>query len=238
MPGSATSGKLTILKWFEQIPAKRTILDVGPGWATYSKLLRQPGQVWHAIEIHKPYIERFSLTKYYDKIFVLDVCKFNPKITYDVIILGDVIEHIRKNQSISTLGRLFKKSQWCIVSIPLDEETHAPTDNCNEYWNNQHEEHVAAWSNKAFMQTISGLGGEIVAMEKYRELGIYLIATQTKKKYISEYAAKPIEWFLFHYTHWFENKEEGTIQRYKRKIRNRINKYSKSLTNRSTTQGH
>ena len=98
-------------------------INVGPGWATYSKLLRQPDQVWHTIEIHKPYIERFSLEKYYDKIFILDVCKFKPEITYDVIILGDVIEHIKKPQSISALGRLFKKSQWCIISLPLDKNT-------------------------------------------------------------------------------------------------------------------
>ena len=222
MPGSSSKGKLTISKWFQQIPNKKTILDVGPGWATYSKMLRKPKQVWHAVEIHEPYIKRFQLKKYYDKVFIVDVRKFEPEITYDVIILGDVIEHMHNKHSIKVLEKLFKKSRLCIVSLPLDDETHACSENCSDYWHNEHEEHKGAWSNKLFLKTILDLGGEILAMEKYQELGIYLIATTANNNYITEPITNPLEWFLFHYTNWYENREEGIINKYKRKIRNKI----------------
>src|SRR6266568_9286438 len=135
MPGSSVKGKLTISKWFQQIP-------------------------------DKTYIEQFQLDKYYDMVFVADIQNFKPSILYDIIILGDIIEHLPNEKSIKVLKRLFKKSRYCIISLPLDAETNAPSENSQDYWHNQHEEHTGRWSNRSIIQTIKDLGGELIAMEK------------------------------------------------------------------------
>lgn len=222
MPGSSKKGKLTITKWFEQIPKKRTILDVGPGWGTYSKLLRKKDQVWHAVEIHKPYISKFQLERYYNKIYLADIRLFQPKIEYDLIILGDILEHLSNKDAVTVLRNLFRKCNWCIISLPLDAETHASTDNSHKFWQNEHEEHKGSWSNKTFMNTIKSLNVEIISMEKYQELGIYLIAARAKKPYIFESIVKPTEWFFFHYTHRYENHENGFLKKYFKKLQNRL----------------
>jgi len=218
MPGSIVKGKLTISKWYQGIPKKKFILDVGPGWATYSKLLRSGGEIWHAVEIYKPYVDRYDLNKHYDKVFVNDIKKFDPKIIYDIVILGDVVEHLNNKDSIHVLKKLFVYSRWCIISLPLTAETHYPSENASSYFGNIHERHIGSWSNKLFLRTVIDLGGEIVAMEKYFDLAIYLIATQAKGKYTSEHFQNPKDWFLSKYSNWFKNKEEGIIQEYVRRI--------------------
>lgn len=224
MPGSSAKGKLILSQWFNGIPNKKFILDVGPGWGTYSKLLRKPGEVWHAVEIHEPYVARFELEKYYDKVYISDIRKFNPQVEYDVAILGDIVEHIENKDSIKVLQKLFKKAKWCIISLPLDAETHVDSHNSSDFWGNKHEEHIGSWANKTFLEAIDSIGGEIIAMEKYHELGVYLIATKTKENYTAEHITNPYEWFLSKYTSYYENKEENLVQKYKRKFKNRFYK--------------
>jgi 2-polyprenyl-3-methyl-5-hydroxy-6-metoxy-1,4-benzoquinol methylase len=57
------------------------ILDVGPGKGTYSTLLNNMGYQIDAIEIWRPYIEKYSLRKY-DNVYLGDILEFNVE-NYD-----------------------------------------------------------------------------------------------------------------------------------------------------------
>jgi len=186
MPGSSNKGKVTILEWRREMPPIKKILDVGPGWGTYIKLLKSSGEVWHAVEIHEPYVERFKLKKLYDKVFVGNIAEFEPADHYDLVILGDVLEHIEKQRALEVLGKVFSYAKFCLLSLPLDQETGVELDNHGEYWGNPYEKHLARWSNLDFLKQVLSLGGEPIAVKKYRELGVYLIACKSGDNFLNE----------------------------------------------------
>jgi len=190
MPGSSIKGKEQIAKWYNAINNKRYILDVGPGWGTYSKMLRSSNEKWHAVEVHKKYIERFNLNRYYDKIYIADIRTFRPSRTYDVIICGDVIEHVTNEQAKKVLRKLLDRTSYLIISLPLDKETHASRGTGDIDWGNPHELHSGSWSNKMFISTIVEIGGDIIALEKYSELAIYLIKNSKSKLPINMFSEK------------------------------------------------
>lgn len=182
MPGSSSKGKERIVKWFEAIESKNLILDIGPGWGTYSKILKAKGQTWHAVEVHEKYIDRFGLNKLYDKIFIKNIKEFITKNNYDIVILGDVLEHIDNKSASIVIKRLIEKARYLIVSLPLDAETHASKGTGDVDWGNPHELHAGSWSNKMFIHEIYLQGGEVIALEKYSELAVYLIRGSKSKK--------------------------------------------------------
>lgn len=186
MPGSSPKGKIAILDWRKELPGVKTILDVGPGWGTYSKLLRNPEEEWDAVEIFEPYIKKFKLHKYYNHIYNVNIVDFTSTRQYDLVILGDVLEHLPKEESLTVLKKIFSFSKYCLLSLPLDEETGANLDNAHDYWHNIHEIHLSEWSNYDFLKTVSDLGGEIIALKKYQELGVYLIACKQEDNYLQE----------------------------------------------------
>ena len=95
MPRSLIDGKAWISHEVTRLrPA--TLLDVGPGQGTYSDLLRgvTPGSSWSCVEIFQPYVEMFELRRKYDVVHVADIRSFSWPTRYDVVILGDVLEHL------------------------------------------------------------------------------------------------------------------------------------------------
>src|ERR1035437_3330055 len=94
MPGSSETGNAQIKLWFDEVQDIHSVLDIGPGWGTYVKLLRTGEQEWHALEVFEPYVKKFGLGDLYDRIFVGDMRQFVPPGPYDAIIMGDVLEHV------------------------------------------------------------------------------------------------------------------------------------------------
>jgi len=205
MPGSSKKGKWLISKWFESIPRKKCVLDIGPGWGTYSRLLKKEGEIWHAVEIHKPYVERFKLHALYEKIFIADVRKFIPNRKYDVIIFGDVLEHMVKEEVINVLKRLQMYTSYIIISLPLDAETHAPRGTGDIDWKNPYELHVSSWSNKELINLLCKLDLEIISMEKYYEIAVYLLASSETKGFLNETTPRLMDWIIFRSTRRYKN---------------------------------
>lgn len=174
MPGSSTKGKNIIQDWFNNLPIQ-AVMDVGPGWGTYSTLLRDPQQLWHAVEIHAPYVEQFQLANLYDEIFIADIRDFVPARRYDVIICGDILEHMANEEAVKVLDKLFNFADHIIVSLPLDAETNAPPGTGDVDWNNPYELHVGKWSHQLFVDAIQNLKGCVAAFERYPEIAVYLI---------------------------------------------------------------
>ena len=99
MPYSYNDYKLEIRFFFKKtLPVGTKILDVGPGAGTYWKVANGLGYKMDCIEIHKPYIKEFKLKEKYDNVFEGNILDFDIS-KYEVIILGDVLEHITTNDA-------------------------------------------------------------------------------------------------------------------------------------------
>ena len=118
MPHSYNFYKEDIKEWIiKNVPRHKRILDVGPGVGTYSTMLRTHGYRMDAVEIFAPYIKKYDLINKYDNVFVDDICKFDFK-DYDFIILGDVLEHLHKEDAIDLYKRMVEQRKEFLVAVP------------------------------------------------------------------------------------------------------------------------
>jgi SAM-dependent methyltransferase len=78
-------------------PLKTSILDVGAGQGKYRILFADYPRV-DAIEIFEPYVEQNLLHELYDTVYIGDakyiITQFPDGTHWDVVILGDVLEHL------------------------------------------------------------------------------------------------------------------------------------------------
>ena len=105
---------------------KPTILDVGAGWGKYRKLL--PEFRMDAVEIWQPYVEQENLQQLYRTVYVMDICDFGNA-WYDIIILGDVLEHIDRERAIKLVEKLRKQCLQMYLVIPYQYHQGVVHDN-------------------------------------------------------------------------------------------------------------
>lgn len=119
------------------------IVDGGAGMGTYSVLgrhLRWDAH-WVGVEIHRPYVERFLLDHLYDEVVVADLRRWPPEpipARY-VILLGDVLEHMTREDAIDVIEYHKAHAEEIMVSIPI---VYAPQEGC---FGNDHEAHLYHW---------------------------------------------------------------------------------------------
>lgn len=117
------------------------ILDVGPGYGTYGNLLKPEFENVDAIEVWEPYVNQFNLRSIYKNVHIGNILSFDYS-KYDYLILGDVLEHISKEDAVSLLQDITNKNKRCLVAVPYlyhqgshegnDYETHLQPDLTHE----------------------------------------------------------------------------------------------------------
>jgi hypothetical protein len=145
MPYSSDEGKHVIHNWLTGINP-RAVLDIGAGAGTYGRMVRAicPQAAVDAVEIFEPYVSRFDLSHVYDAVIIGDVRDVNttslfPR-EYDVIIMGDVLEHMTAWEAEKVWCTLLPLARHAvIVSIPVVEYPQGPSEG------NVHEAHVSTW---------------------------------------------------------------------------------------------
>jgi cyclopropane fatty-acyl-phospholipid synthase-like methyltransferase len=165
MPMSSAEGKGWIKERVDALGGDLTVLDVGPGVGTYAKLLA--GQtVSHitGIEIFEPYVATYRLHEYYDEIIIGDAREVDLPAA-DVVILGDVAEHMTESEALSLWQRSSVAARRAVyLSIPI---VHYPQ---GEIEGNEHEHHVVDdWSHDKVMAAFAGI-------DRYwlgHEVGVY-----------------------------------------------------------------
>ncbi|AWT42571.1 MULTISPECIES: class I SAM-dependent methyltransferase [Streptomyces] len=166
MPTSIAEGKDWSLERFKR-HQPNTVTDVGPGEGTYAKLFRpaHKGIWWTAIEIHKPYVAKYKLksTKtraMYDEIHVEDARDADNHLFHrDLVIFGDVLEHMPREDAVALLQRAEAAGAWHIlVSLPIVEAPQGEVDG------NPYEEHVHHWDADDMDSVLAQLGGRTEAM--------------------------------------------------------------------------
>jgi 2-polyprenyl-3-methyl-5-hydroxy-6-metoxy-1,4-benzoquinol methylase/glycosyltransferase involved in cell wall biosynthesis len=126
------------------------ILDIGAGKGTYSDLLRDLCSRIDAVEVYEPYVKEFDLKSKYDNVYVQDVVGFSPREDYDLVIMGDVLEHISVEDSKRVLDALYTKSKNIIISVPFMMEQ-------GDLNGNQYEAHKQSdLTNEVFLSRYSG----------------------------------------------------------------------------------
>jgi hypothetical protein len=86
------------------------------------------------IEIHEPYVEMFKLNYFYNKLIVGNILDFNID-GYELIIMGDILEHINYTEAKSLLEKIQSKGIKMMVAVPYLFEQ-------GEYLNNIYETHL------------------------------------------------------------------------------------------------
>jgi hypothetical protein len=138
-----------------------TVLDVGPGVGTYGSMIREQMEVERldAVEVWAPYIERYRLQEIYDRVMVCDV-RFWNEFSYDVVILGDVLEHLSFDESVDLWQKISEQAGAVLLSIPI---VHYPQGSLE---GNPYEAHlVTDWSTSKVLKHLGGI-------QEYREFDV------------------------------------------------------------------
>ena len=134
MPYSYKKYKDDIKNWvYSNFDKNAKILDVGPGSGTYWDLLNKKFKNIECVEIFKPYVKRFALDKKYKNVNICDICDFKYE-NFDLIIFGDIIEHLEVSDAQRVLEYAYTRCKNFIVAVPYLYEQ-------GEYQGNTHEVH-------------------------------------------------------------------------------------------------
>lgn len=93
-----------------------SVLDIGACNGKWYNLLSNYF-IMDAVEVWKPYILRYNLLKKYNKLFIKDICDCED-FKYDVIIMGDVLEHIDVKPAQKIIQKMYNECNELIVAIP------------------------------------------------------------------------------------------------------------------------
>jgi SAM-dependent methyltransferase len=101
----------------ENFSKNSSILDIGCGHGFYYKLLSDHFNKFDAVEIWSPYIQEYNLEQMYDNIYNVNILDFEFEY-YDIIIMGDILEHLDRIEAQNLLNKIKDKCQELIVVVP------------------------------------------------------------------------------------------------------------------------
>jgi 2-polyprenyl-3-methyl-5-hydroxy-6-metoxy-1,4-benzoquinol methylase len=172
MPYSSSEGKGFFKDWlFHMMAAKhiRTIMDIGAGSGGYADIVKQgvtdakqwnpelpDSYILNGCEIYKKYIDQFKLQTKYHNIFNIDAfTAVQGSQTYDLYILGDVLEHLEKDKAIELVNLIKQKSKFIYISTPVKpfKPWVVGYNQSEEEWReNIYEKHLYYWSHDELME--------------------------------------------------------------------------------------
>lgn len=117
MPSSALAVVPTVLNHMVALDPG-SVLDVGPGFGKYGVLFREycpRHPIMVGVEAWEPYVAAHRLTGIYDRLFVADVLTLDDAQlnACDVVYMGDVIEHVDKDEALALLTRIRRPIVVC-----------------------------------------------------------------------------------------------------------------------------
>lgn len=145
----------------------RTVLDVGAGAGVYLDLIKEhlgAHVIVVGLEVWQPNIEQFNLEERYDKVINDDVRNID-NFDYDLVIFGDVLEHMSELDAVSLWDKVSKQAGSAIISIPI---IHYHQD---AYEGNPYEIHVEAdWNPERVKNSFHS----IVESKEFDVTGVYI----------------------------------------------------------------
>jgi hypothetical protein len=130
------------------------VLDIGAGAGIYLDVVRNAlgnEPVVHAVEIWEPYVQYFNLKDRYNRVFEMDAREVQD-FNYDLVILGDILEHMPEEDAVHLWNRISKQAKYAIISIPI---VHYHQDALN---GNPYEVHVEEdWNTDRVLEKFSNI---------------------------------------------------------------------------------
>ena len=175
MPHSRWANKKVVAKWIEKLHLPRErVLDLGAGMGTYHILLTNEyttalkDSYWIAVEVWEPYIEEFKLHDMYHEVFIEDIRTFdyNKIAPVDLTFMGDVLEHMTKEEAQEVVAKVLEVSRYAVISIPVINWKQ------DALYGNPYERHIKEdWTHKEVMESFP----HIIEGEDYGGVGVYLL---------------------------------------------------------------
>ena len=164
MPSSSLEGKEETLEWIKSNTYMiKTILDVGAGEGTYANLLKDVDVEINALEVWLPYIGKYDLLSKYKSVQIADARQWTNW-NYDLIIFGDILEHMTKDEAVAIWKQASQEAKYAIISIPI---IHYPQG--HEH-GNPYEEHIKNdWTTEEVLETFSN----IIKYDEYGTVGVF-----------------------------------------------------------------
>jgi len=128
----------------------KTFLDLGAGAGKYGGMVKEinPFIETIAVEVEKDYLEKFNLRSIYHEIWNVPVINLiRPEyldLRFDIVMAGDILEHLKKSEGIDLLNFLIYRSRWIIVEFP-----HRYLQNAVDSYNS--EAHISVWTDNDFL---------------------------------------------------------------------------------------
>jgi len=126
MARSSKNGKIwTKDRISKLISAPANILDIGCGQGTYKNLFLDVDNIsqcnWVAVEVWDPYIKKYSLHEKYNKVINEDarMLDWGNIGVWDLVFMGDVLEHMTKEEAQELVNNALTYSKWILISIPI-----------------------------------------------------------------------------------------------------------------------
>ena len=94
-----------------------SILDVGCGSGTYYNLLGDYFENIEGVEVFKGYIDKYDLENKYKKIYNENIRNMEYEY-YDIIIFGDILEHLEVEEAKRVLDYALDRCKEVIVALP------------------------------------------------------------------------------------------------------------------------
>lgn len=170
MGKSSREGKQTVIDWIKDL-SLLVILDVGAGSGTYKKLCTKNrlclDATWIAVEAWKPYIDDFDLESMYQQVLNQDIRNVDLSTlgSIDMTFMGDVLEHVSKDDAVHVVNAVMSVSKFAVISIPI---VHWPQA---QRHGNPYEVHVKDdWSHDEVLDTFSKY---IKKFDQGNEIGVY-----------------------------------------------------------------
>ena len=146
---SGDEGKAIFVDWIiKNVRKDEKILDIGFGSGVYGKILKAfYYKHVDGVDIWGKDIEEMGLNYIYENIFIEDVLDFEFD-HYDLIIMGDVLEHISLENSKKLLNKFIDedKVSKMFIQVPYMYENH------NEWHGNPNEVHLQDEINEEYME--------------------------------------------------------------------------------------
>lgn len=121
MPYSATTFDNEVKALISKLPIK-TALDIGAGNGKHGRVIRaaHPAAKITGVEIERKYVEQFKLRDVYNDVIVTDAVNLiaNPDVAYDLVVFGDVLEHMRWSDGMSLLQFFCYRAKWILAQYP------------------------------------------------------------------------------------------------------------------------
>ena len=148
MPYSSDIFDSTVVSLIKYLRPKR-VLDVGAGAGKYGSMIRElyPDTYLIGIEVESSYISKFNLHSVYDVIRCEDAsCVITESLVdaFDLVIFGDVIEHLRKSVGLDLLNFLAYRSGFILLVYPV----RYLQDDVEGY---RSEAHISVWGETDFV---------------------------------------------------------------------------------------